>query len=197
MNSSNDTKNNIELHFPARRPLSAIGRCRLPRPWRLPEPLEVLGLPEDPIEFIKGLEIELPDDSGVDRTSSKQSARSGDDVALTTQDLIEFALQTWRLQSRLEGMDKEANVRIYKQFSDSVRRFLKLLERFNVEFEDPTGKPFSTGWREVRVVSWDEPGESDAPVEAGPWIKQTVYPIIRREGVVIKVGEVICVEEGA
>ena len=73
-------------------------------------------------------------------------------MSLTKSDVVEFAIQTWRLQRRVEGMDPEKHKREYRQFSDSVRRFVKFLDRFDVEFEDPTGKPFTTGWLEVEVV---------------------------------------------
>ena len=91
-------------------------------------------------------------------------------------------------------MDPEKHKREYKQFSDSVRRFVKILEKIDVEFEDPVGRQYDSGWLEIEVVSWDDSEDNDSPVDSGPWIKQTVSPIVRQNGIVIKIGEVICVE---
>lgn len=121
-------------------------------------------------------------------------AADPDALQLSQSDLIELAIQTWRLDKRVRAMNPETDKRAFKQFSDSVRRFNKLLQRFKVEYEDPTNKPFLTGWNEVEVVSWDEPDDTPSPVAAGPWVKQTISPIVRRDDRMIKAAQVICVD---
>lgn len=115
-------------------------------------------------------------------------------LRLSNSDLVELAIQTWRLEKRVQSMDPTVDARAFKQFTDSVRRFTKLLERFSTAYEDVTNKPFTSGWQEVEVVNWDEPDATPAPVAAGPWVKQTISPIVRRQGIVIKTGQVICVD---
>ena len=121
-------------------------------------------------------------------------AADPDALQLSQSDLVELAIQTWRLDKRVQGMNPQTDKRAYKQFSDSVRRFNKLLQRFHVEYEDPTNKPFLTGWNEVEVVSWDEPDDTPSPVEAGPWVKQTISPIVRRDDRMVKAAQVVCVD---
>ena len=162
-------------------PLSAAEELRLPREWRFSQQGDEVELPADAMTLLDNLVAGMPQADGKDSSLSKS-------------DLIEFATQTWRLERRVKGMDSEQNKREYKQFSDSVRRFLKFLQRFDVEYEDPIGQPFTTGWLEVEVVAWDEPGDEKSPVDGGPWVKQTIAPIIRQDGVTIKAGQVVCVD---
>ena len=70
---------------------------------------------------------------------------------ISDSDLAELAIQTWRLQNRIGGLDRVEHKRIRKSLTDSARRFSKILERFEVEFEDVTGQPYVRGWQEVDV----------------------------------------------
>jgi len=155
--------------------------------------LDDLSLPPDPVAFLQE-ELNRYESAIAARLISENIKRDPAAIAISESDLVEFAIQTWRLHRRVEGMDPQKHEREYKQFADSVRRFVKFLERFEVEFEDPVGKPFTTGWLEVEVVTWDEPGDEIPPVASGAWVKQTVSPIVRRKGITIKAGQVICVE---
>jgi hypothetical protein len=184
MQTASDTNAIRNLHFPSSRPLSVLGQLFLPSEWKFSEQVEESWLPEDPIAVFDKLIAKNESEVG----------HSATETSITKSDLIEFAVETWRLKRRVEGMDAEKHKREYKQFYDSVRRFVKFLERFEVEFEDPVGKPFTTGWLEVKVVSWDEPGDEISPVESGPWVKQTISPIIRQHGITIKTGQVVCVD---
>ncbi len=156
----------------------------LPQEWSFLHGTEGSMLPTDDIASLLDLLHKLDH-----RDHSPDHA-----IALSQADLIELATQTWRLEKRVQSMDPDADKRAFKQFSDSVRRFNKLLQRFSVEYEDPTHKPYTSGWLEVEVVNWDEPDGTPSPVAAGPWVKQTIAPIIRRDGVMIKAGQVICVD---
>ena len=113
---------------------------------------------------------------------------------ISDSDLAELAIQTWRLQNRINGLDPVEHKRIRKSLTDSARRFSKILERFEVEFEDVTGQPYVRGWQEVEVVSWEEPGDETPPVDDGPWVKSTVSPIVRKQGRAMKLGQIVCVD---
>jgi hypothetical protein len=152
-------------------------------------------LPESPRSLLDAVAREILDAESAASTTPEpyESTISGGET-ISDSDLSELAIQTWRLQNRIDGLDPEEHKRIRKQLMDSARRFAKILQRFDVEFEDVTGQPYSRGWQEVEVVSWEEQGDETSPVEAGPWVRSTVSPIIRRKGKTVKLGQVVCVE---
>lgn len=172
--------------------MSWLERTLLPSLWRIESPSVGDNLPDDPVAFVDQVAAEASGPPGAVPTSADPGESDGTLVAQS--DLIEMAIQTWRLDRRVQSIADSDNSRLYKQLSDSLRRFLRLLERLNVEFEDPVGKPYTPGWQEVEVVSWDEAPEGMEPPNAGPWISQTVSPIVRRHGVTVKPGQVICVD---
>lgn len=156
-------------------------------------------LPEDPKSMLNAavadaVRAATPANSE-SRSGSKDDARpvSGGET-ISDSDLAELAIQTWRLQNRINGLDPVEHKRIRKSLTDSARRFSKILERFEVEFEDVTGQPYVRGWQEVEVVSWEEPGDETPPVDDGPWVKSTVSPIVRKQGRAMKLGQIVCVD---
>jgi hypothetical protein len=157
-----------------------------------------------PARLFAQLELELDEMIPAAKQVAEKVAPSADSMAsaaavsggqtIGESDLVELAIQTWRLQKRIDGLDPEEHKRIRKQLTDSARRFVRILDRFDVEFEDPTGKPYDTGWLEVEVVSWEDRGEHLSPVDSGPWVHSTVSPIIRRSGRMIRSGEIVCID---
>ncbi len=115
-------------------------------------------------------------------------------TSISDSDLVELAIQTWRLQTRIDGLDENEHGRLRKQLSDSARRFLKILERFDVAYEDPSGKPYTDGWKAVEVVAWDPYSGQPRRVPSGPWVHDVIAPIVRRNEAVIKCGQVVCVD---
>lgn len=166
-------------------PLSAAEELSLPREWSF------LHGAEESCFQVAGLSSIADALHAVDRGLCPPSEET---IALSQSDLIELATQTWRLEKRVQSMGADADKRASKQFSDSVRRFSKLLQRFSVEYEDPTHKPYTSGWQEVEVISWEEAETTDPPVTSGAWVKQTISPIIRRHNVMVKAGQVVCVD---
>ena len=183
-----------ELKLTQDAPLTLFEQLSLPKMWRITEVSARPELPRDPLAFLEGILKSHEPTESTQQSSTTASQGDSSQTGISKSDLVEFAIQTWRLQKRVDGMDPEKNKRERKQFADSAKRFAKFLERFGVEYEDPTGKPYSTGWLEVEVISWDDPEDGDSPVESGPWIKQTVSPIIRQNGTMIKPGQIVCVE---
>ena len=166
-------------------PLTLAEELTLPQEWSFLHRTEGYALPADGVaslvDFLQTIDHAAP-------------TLDADAIALSQSDLIELATQTWRLEMRVQSMDPESDKRAFKQFSDSVRRFNKLLQRFSVEYVDPINMPYTSGWQEVEVVNWDEPDGTPSPVAGGPWVKQTIAPIIRREDRMIKAGQVVCVD---
>ncbi len=126
--------------------------------------------------------------------SAESSETTSGGETISESDLVELAVQTWRLQKRIAGLDPDEHKRIRKQLTDSARRFIRILDRFEVEFEDPAGKSYDFGWTEVEVVSWEDHGDHQSPVDSGPWVHSTVSPIIRRSGRMIRSGEIVCID---
>ena len=170
----------------------------LPGPWAFPRASDSPKLPPQPAVLLEALEAECSAALAAKAPAfASPPAAPGDTVGgdtISESELADLALQTWRLEVRTNGMDPVDHKRIRRQLMDSVRRFKQMLERFEIEFVDPTGGPYSEGWLEVEVVNWVEPGEETPPVESGPWVEKTLSPIIRRGGRLIRSGEVVCVD---
>lgn len=118
-----------------------------------------------------------------------ESGAGKDSVALSKGQIVELAVQTWRLNQRVAIFNGEKNPREKKQFADSLNRFQKILEGMKVEIYDPMGTIYKEGWVEVEVISWEPPEQgSDSSVCR---VKQTISPIVRRSGEIIARGQVI------
>lgn len=186
-------KHHRSLRHPRLPELRGLALWALPGRWSIPSKEIGLALPADPGGMLSRA---LVKDSESSAPSNHAPCASGDSQ-IGKSDLIEFAIQTWRLEKRAQSLDPDAFKREYRQFSDSVRRFKNFLARFDVEFKDPAGSAFDTGMRDIDVISWDDADGEEAPGGiSGPWIKQTVSPIIIKDGAIIKRGEVVCVDPG-
>jgi hypothetical protein len=125
-------------------------------------------------------------------TPRSDAAQPADCVVLKKPEILELAVQTWRLARRIESLDAEKFPRERKQLGDSLRRFQRILEVNRVEVVDPVGQVYVDGWVEVEVVSWEAPPpDTDSSVCR---IKQTVSPIVRRDGEIIARGQVVATD---
>jgi hypothetical protein len=106
-------------------------------------------------------------------------------------ELVEIAVQLWRLDHRVQRMATDGPNPSLRRLSDSVRRLRGALERLEVDFEDPLHREFNDGWLEVEVVAWEQPDAPPPSGVQGPWVKQTLRPIVRRSGQLISRGEVV------
>lgn len=105
-------------------------------------------------------------------------------------ELESFALHTWRLGRRIDGMaDDEGNIK--RQLQDSHRRLTDALAELGVTVEDPVGRAYTDGWLEVNVIAWEEPTGPAPDGITGPWVKQTIRPVIRRGDVLLCKGEIV------
>jgi hypothetical protein len=125
----------------------------------------------------------------------KRDDLGGDPTAVADNVAAELGLQTWRLQRRVQSLDPEKHAKESRQLMDSCRRFERLLESMQVEVADPSGREYVDGWAEIEVVGWEPAGPGMQ--HSRPVIKQTISPIIRRAGKIIKIGQVIVVEPSA
>jgi hypothetical protein len=122
------------------------------------------------------------------RATPTAPAGSDDAAALSKSELVELATQTWRLERRVASLDPATMPREQKQFSDSLRRFQRIMAGLGLEIHDPIGERYVDGWVEVEVVAWEECNDRHPMPDV---IKQTIAPIVRRGGQVMSRGQVI------
>lgn len=159
--------------------------------WKFSQPRNSFTLPSDPMQM---LGQEHPIGSGDKQPPSARLSRDEGEL-IKQSDLIDFAINTWRLEQRAESLDPEKFKRQRRQFEDSALRFKNFLSRCEISFSDPKGRAFDHGMLDVEVISWDEPDEVEIPKNiSGPWIHKTVSPIIYQGDQIIRRGEVICID---
>lgn len=158
--------------------------------------------------FVEESDAPAPDVESVAEDADPQETASAKGSLITDGQLAELAIQTWRLERRIESMEpdkifgdtsesddldhgRKALGREKKKLKDSSRRLRKFLEAFDVEYEDLTGKRYDPGLTAVEVLSWDEPDAGSMEYDV---IKETIRPLVRKQSSVIKIAQVVCVE---
>jgi hypothetical protein len=139
-------------------------------------------------EVVESIEMKCRDSlaSSAPPAANPHSPSAAGGLALSKGDVIEIAVQTWRLGRRVDALDAEKNPREKKQFSESLWRFRRILELLQIECIDPVGQTYTEGWAEVEVVSWESP---EAGITVSEYkVKQTIAPIVRRNGEIIARG---------
>ena len=105
-------------------------------------------------------------------------------------ELEAFALHTWRLGRRVDGM-ADSEGRVKRQLQDSHKRLTDALAGLGITIDDPTDRAFTDGWLEVDVIAWEEPDSPPPGGIHGPWVKQTIRPVIRKGDGLLCKGEVV------
>ena len=147
--------------------------------------------PSDVSAWIERIEARYSDAlaTGTAPAASAHPPAASGGLALSKGDVIEIAVQTWRLGRRVDALDAEKNPREKKQFAESLWRFRRILELLKIECIDPVGQTYTDGWAEVEVVSWEAP---EAGISVSEYkVKQTIAPIVRCNGEIIARGQVV------
>jgi len=110
---------------------------------------------------------------------------------LTDSQLKTLAIQTWRLGRRIDRLPEDDNTRTKRQFRDSYNRLSEVLSDLGVTIDDPIGRGFTDGWIEVEVIARENPDGPAPEGVTGPWIKQTIKPVIKKSRQLLMKGEVI------
>lgn len=142
-------------------------------------------------EVVESIESKYRDALATHATpaASPNSPAASGGLALSKGDIVEIAVQTWRLGRRVDALDEAKNPREKKQFAESLWRFRKILELLKIECIDPVGQTYTDGWVEVEVVSWEAP---EPGISVSEYIvKQTIAPIVRRHGEIIARGQIV------
>ena len=117
----------------------------------------------------------------------KDSVRRLND-AINANDETEIAHQAWRLRNRLETLRQNLDANAIAAVEAMLAKLDAFMQQRGIEIHNPIGEKYVDGWEEVEVVSWEEVTEKNPEPDT---IKQTIRPIIRRNGKVASRGQVI------
>lgn len=117
------------------------------------------------------------------------TAESGSSLA--DSQLVTFAIHIWRLGRRIEQISEDGSSRTKRPFQDSFSRLGEILDGLGVSIDDPINREFTDGWLEVDVIAWEDPEGPPPDGVTGPWVKQTIKPVLRKSGVLLAKGEII------
>lgn len=122
---------------------------------------------------------------GAERPAQSNSG-GGTDLSV----LITLAVETWRLERRVEKLKTNPAVehRVTRPLESSVNKLKSMLSDKNVEFHDFDGRLFNDGMVEVKVLAMDR--NASIP-EAEERITETVTPSVSISGKLVARGEVI------
>jgi hypothetical protein len=109
------------------------------------------------------------------------------DLSPKSADIVELAVEVWRINNRLIKAGDGLSDTQKRGLESSLQKFIKFLDRFNVKFIDHTGQKYNEGMS-VEVLSF----ENDQTAKY-PFIKETVEPSVVCDGMVVKKGKVVVV----
>lgn len=110
------------------------------------------------------------------------------DLSPKSADLIELAVEFWRIKNRLVKASVNLDDIQKRGLESSVQKLIKYLDRFHIEIIDHTDQKYNEGIS-VDVLSF----ENDPNISV-PTIKETVEPTITCQGNVVKKGKVIVIK---
>ena len=109
------------------------------------------------------------------------------DVSIQTSDLIELAIDMWRLERRLAKAlpllpeEQKANI------NNSLQKLKRYLDKYNIEIIDHTNQKYDEGQNLDVLAAEKDPNTKE------PTIKETKEPTILYKGQVVHIGKVIIV----
>src|SRR6185437_1109806 len=110
-------------------------------------------------------------------------------VSDQTKDLIELAIEIWRMEQRLNKAMSSITENQKELFDNSIQKFKKYLNKNNIEIVDHTNQTFNEG-RNVEIISIEKDNTISESI-----IKQTMEPTIIYKDQVVHKGKVIVLEK--
>lgn len=110
-------------------------------------------------------------------------------VSDQTKDLIELAIEIWRMEQRLNKAMSSIPENQKELFDNSIQKFKKYLNKNDIEIVDHTNQTFNEG-RNVDIISVEKDNTISESV-----IKQTMEPTIIYKNQVVHKGKVIVLEK--
>ena len=106
-------------------------------------------------------------------------------VSVQTNDLIEHAIELWRLQNRLSKIIKNIPENQREILHNSIKKLMRYLEKNDLEIIDHTNQKFNEG-RNLDILAVEQDEKISESI-----IKETKEPTILFKGQVIRKGKVI------
>jgi molecular chaperone GrpE (heat shock protein) len=106
-------------------------------------------------------------------------------LAPSTDDFIQFAIEIWRIEQRISKLTETLPENQRKGLENSAQKFKRYLEKYDIEIVDYTNQKFNDGLN-LDVLSV----EKDPSVPESI-VKETVEPTIMYRGQVIKKAKII------
>lgn len=110
-------------------------------------------------------------------------------VSVQTNDLIEHAIELWRLQNRLSKIIENIPENQREILHNSIKKLMRYLEKNDLEIIDYTNQKFNEG-RNLDILAVEQDEKISEPI-----IKETKEPTILFKGQVIRKGKVIVLEK--
>lgn len=113
------------------------------------------------------------------------------DVSVQTKDLIELAVEIWRMEQRLNKIIPSLADNQQDLFSNSIQKLKRYLDKNDVAIVDHTNQKFNEG-RNLDILSVEKSSDISESI-----IKETKEPTILYKGQVIHKGKVIVLEKNS
>jgi molecular chaperone GrpE (heat shock protein) len=110
-------------------------------------------------------------------------------ISIETKDLVEHAIELWRMESRLNKVLPNLDKDIAESISNSFKKLNRYLEKNDIEIIDYTNQKFNEG------LNLDILAVEDDPNIEHPKIKETKEPTITHKGEVVNKGKIILVKK--
>lgn len=111
------------------------------------------------------------------------------DVSIQTKDLIDLAVEIWRMEQRLNKIILTLPENQQDLFSNSIQKLKRYLDKNDVSIVDHTNQKFNEG-RNLDILSVEKNTDITESI-----IKETKEPTILYKGQVIHKGKVIVLEK--
>ena len=111
------------------------------------------------------------------------------DVSPSTQNLVEIAIETWRLEKRIGKVSADLSDDQNKAFENSVAKFKRFLDKSDITFTDYTDQKYNEGLN-LDVLSIEKDSSISESI-----IKETHEPAVFHRGQLIKKAKVVVLEK--
>lgn len=112
------------------------------------------------------------------------------DVSIQTKDLIELAIEIWRMENRIEDIQSLLPEEKKLIFKNSMQKIKRYLEKNDIEIIDHTNDKYNSGMNLTLLGAINDPSIKESIV------KETREPTIKFKGHVVKPGKVIILQKG-
>jgi len=148
-------------------------------------------LPEIMVEKTENIQTSIPEEKIAETRNDMVSAMAPKflDVSVQTKDLIELAVDIWRMEQRLNKVISFIPENQKALFENSIQKLKRYLNKNDIEIIDHTNQTFNEG-RNLDIIAVEKDFDISESI-----IKQTVEPTIMCKSQVVHKGKVIVLEK--